>query len=137
MNELTVKDLTKANLDQEGYICTKTVETDADKKTLFNAINSPDFVLLEQVNKTIVVTDLVFKPYESVDELTGEVTELIGITLIDKDGKSYTTASKGVLNSIKTLIAVYGSPSWVDGIKIVPKQKAISKGNKMLYLELA
>jgi hypothetical protein len=60
---------------------------------------------------------------DDADE-TGEVmyTTQARTVLIDKAGVTYSSVSQGVLGSLQKIIALYGPPTWPDGLKITARR---------------
>lgn len=113
-----------------------TATTTAEKKLLFNIINSPKFKLQDQINLTIEVKDIYAETCEYVSKETGELIPGVRIILVDKDGNSYSTSSKGVFNSLTKIFQIFGLPhQWEAPIPIRVKQLAVSNDRKVLTLE--
>jgi hypothetical protein len=102
--------------------CSLEPKTEAEKVMLFNAINSPDKPFREMVNIKIPVQHIFSEVVDLTDKNTGEVIKAVRIVFIDKDGKSYGTVAKGVLNATSKLFASFGTPdTWKKPINILPK----------------
>jgi hypothetical protein len=121
MNELTV-----FNNVASAY---SSVSTDSveDKKKLVNAMNNPTYKLNDFINKTINMQDIYAENVELTDSDTGELYEAVRVVILDTDGNSYQTISKGVYNSLSKIMAVMGPPTWKDGLKV--EVKSITKGS--------
>jgi hypothetical protein len=108
------------------------------KKAYFNAINSTEKRLSEQMNLTLQIKDVYVEVVECKDDLTGEVQRCPRTVLIDTDGVGYQAVSMGVFGSLKKIFQVFGMPhQWgKDGLGL--KVKIITKGsNKITTLEVA
>nr|DAU54327.1 MAG TPA: Single stranded DNA binding protein [Caudoviricetes sp.] len=134
MNKMST--MTKA-IDTEladGCFCSMDLSTDDAKARLFNAVSNPDKKLTECANMKIALKDVYIEPQVLVrtDENgndTGEVEEVNRMVLIDDKGVSYTCCSKGVFNSLRRIIALYGMPNiWEKPIVITPIN--VSRGNR-------
>lgn len=124
------------NSSNGDIFCSFTPETVDGKKKLYKAMTNPDHKVSDYINKAITVRDIVVTPCQFTDEETGEVTNGVRSILIDKDGVSYGCSSSGVFNALKTAIAIFGMPTWDDGITF--KVTQISKNqNRIITLEIA
>lgn len=108
------------------------------KKAYFNAINSTEKRLAEQMNLVLQIKDVYVEVVECRNDETGEVKKCPRAVLIDKEGVGYQAVSMGVFGSLKKIFQVFGMPSqWGEeglGIKV----KIITKGNnKITTLEVA
>lgn len=107
---------------ENDVFCSMVCETIEEKVQLYNAINNADASLDDMVGKQITVVNVYAERYTAEDEEENKdgfepvEKEKIMITLICKDGKTYATNSKGVYNSIKRAFALFGVPTWKDGV---------------------
>ena len=130
----------------------KKVETKVDKISIYNALNNPDENVADNINMKIELVDVLLEQIEMVNDEddgievvseTGEIVEeepettvAVRTVLIDKDGKSYQAVSKGVYNSIKQIINIFGEPStWEDPLTVEVKQVKVKRGS-MLTLNI-
>ena len=130
----------------------KKVETKVDKISIYNALNNPDENVADNINMKIELVDVLLEQIEMVNDEddgievvseTGEIVEeepettvAVRTVLIDKDGKSYQAVSKGVYNSIKQIINIFGEPStWEDALTVEVKQVKVKRGS-MLTLNI-
>lgn len=134
MNEMST--MTKA-IDNEladGCFCSMELSTDDAKSRLFNAVSNPDKKLTECANMKIALKDVYIEPQilqcrDDNGNQTGEVEEVNRMILIDDKGISYTCCSKGVFNSLRRIIALYGMPNtWEKPLVITPIN--VSRGNR-------
>lgn len=115
--------------------CSLVPATDADRKTLYNAVNSPAGKLADYIGKQITVTDVYVEIVDMMNQETGEVTKAPRIVLFDKDGNSYGAVSTGVFGSLKKLFAVFGTPdTWKNPLKLEVKQIERGGGKRLLTL---
>lgn len=148
--ELVVKEEKGGILDFSfsGSTNVETYSNIKDKKLLFNLEDKVDVMLNDIVGETIRVTKVLLREYRKplaepvIDEETGEIvkdTELkISLVLIDDQGKSYATGSKGFAFKMKKLLGQYGGAEDLEkgiDIKII-KVPAGKGGNKALSFEL-
>lgn len=112
------------------------METEAEKKALFNAINNPEDRVAEHINETITIKHVVAEMIELTNEETGEIGVFPRIIIVDDKGKSYQAVSVGVFSALKKIFGIFGEPaSWEKPIKVKVKQ-ITKKDRKMLTLEL-
>lgn len=122
--------------DQTGMYCSIQGASMEAKKAVFNASNNPDHRIADYINKKIVVRDVLAERIDLADEETGEVHEGVRVVLIDKDGKSYQAVSTGIYSALRRAVAIFGEPTWEEGIPIIIKQVQVGKGS-MLTFEIA
>lgn len=118
---------------QTSMFCSIQGGTIEAKKAVFNASNNPDHKVGDYINKVIVVKDVLAELIEVKNEETGEMEVTPRVVLIDVDGKSYQAVSKGIFNALKKAIAIFGSPSWEDGLPILVKQVSVGKGSMLTF----
>lgn len=121
--------------DNNEIFCSFSPDTVEGKKSLYKAITNPDHKITDFVGKEISIRDVVVATCQFVDEETGETTPGNRTILIDTNGISYGCSSTGVYNALRNLIAIFGSPTWADGLTVRVGQ--ISKGvNRIITLEI-
>ena len=121
--------------DNNEIFCSFSPDTVEGKKALYKAITNPDHKITDMVGKEIAIRDVVVATCQFVDEETGETTPGNRTILIDTNGISYGCSSTGVYNALRNLIAIFGSPTWADGLAVRVGQ--ISKGvNRIITLEI-
>lgn len=118
---------------QTSMFCSIQGGTIEAKKAVFNASNNPDHKVGDYINKVIVVRDVLAELIEVKNEETGEMEVTPRVVLIDVDGKSYQAVSKGIFNALKKAIAIFGSPTWEDGLPILVKQVSVGKGTMLTF----
>lgn len=111
-----VADLTTS----EMAYCSFLADTPEEKRALFTAMNNPTYRLEEKINMTIMVRDVYAETVDFVNETTGEITKGIRVILIDDEGNSYGCCAMGVYSSLKKLMKVYGEPTWLTPIPVIP-----------------
>lgn len=118
-----------------------------DNKTLFNLESNCDAKINDCVGETIEVTGFLCKVIEKemeepiIDEESGEIikdTEYKMITiLIDRQGKSYVTASKPFFFAWKKYCMVFGEETIENGVVIkIINTPVKNSNNKALGFEL-
>lgn len=128
-------ELTLFNGNVGNTFCSKVVETDEERKELFNALETCDALLNDCVGQEINIKDIYVEEREIVDD-TGEVKKKYRTILFDANGQTYATGSYGIYNIIKKLIVIYGMPTWKDGIKVKVAKRPIGNGKTTLTLTL-
>lgn len=121
MNELTV--FNNATTAYSSISATNVEE----KKRLVNAMNNPTHKLSDMINKTILMKDIYAEPIELTDSDTGEMYDAVRVVILDTDGNSYQSVSKGIYNSLSKIMAIMGAPTWEDGLAV--EVKSITKGS--------
>lgn len=128
-NTLTVLD-DITNNQKQAYV-SMTIDTQEDKKRLFSLMENADFKVADKLNTKILLKDVILQKFERINEETGEVEDKQRIILIDKEGVSYASASKGLYNSVIRLISFLGEPSeWEEPLAIEVQEIKTKKGQK-------
>ena len=131
-NELTLFSGVKQNI-----YCSKAVESEEDKKELFNALETCDALLNDCVGTEIEIKDIYVEEREVVDEDTGELKKKYRTILFDASGQTYATGSYGIYNIIKKIVTIYGLPeTWANPLKVNVAKRPIGKGKQSLTLTL-
>lgn len=90
--------------------------------------------LKDHVGKQIEVQDVIFRPYDKVNEDTGQIEYGVLTYLITPDRTAYATSSKSVYFKMKEIFQMFGSPDqdiW-ENIKIQVKSKKGVNGTQIL-----
>lgn len=109
------KDGYKKEMKYKSFSSFKPEEMTKEKKVeLFKVFNSDDFEkvieLKNSIGKDILVKNIIFKPYESFNETTGE--NETGVTsVICDDNDYYVTSSKTVYYNLINMIKAFGVPN--------------------------
>ena len=131
-NELTLFSGVKQNI-----YCSKSVESEEDKKELFNALETCDALLNDCVGTEIEIKDIYVEEREVVDEETGELKKKYRTILFDASGQTYATGSYGIYNIIKKIVTIYGLPeTWENPLKVKVAKRPIGNGKQSLTLTL-
>ena len=119
MEELTTQNmLSQLSQEQGQFYCSFSPNDIKGKKQLFKIMTTPDKKLSDMINMEINVTDVFCEVVSMASETTGEITETVRVVLIDSKGVSYQCVSQGIFNAIKRLFAIFGPPTWEEGIKL-------------------
>lgn len=129
-------ELTLFNGNVGAIYCSKEAKTDEEKKDLFNALESCDALLNDCVGQEINLKDVYCEEKEVVDEETGETRKKYRTILFDVSGQTYATGSYGIFNIMKKIFAIYGMPTWENGIKVKVTKRPIGNGKTSLTLTL-
>lgn len=131
-NELTLF----SGITQNVY-CSKTAESEKEKKELFNALESCDVLLNDIVGTTIEIKDIYVEEKEVADSETGEMKTKYRTILFDVEGKTYATGSYGIYNVLKKIVGIYGLPTtWEKPLKVKVTKRSIGNGKSSLTLTL-
>lgn len=115
-----------ANLQASGFYSTIKGTSLEDKKTIYQAVNGSDSVS-ELVGSTVGLKHVIVQEVEVSSE-DGEVITVPRTTLVLDNGKVYSATSKGLLNSIRNIISIFGDPNeWEQPLTV----KVVEKGSKM------
>lgn len=112
-------------------------ETREQKIAMMNLLDSDDVALPmnDYVGAQLKIADVITKPYDSVNEDTGEITSGVLTYLITPENVAYVTSSKSVYFSLQTIFSVFGFPHYSEGeeiiVEIVKKQ-----GEKFKYNDI-
>ena len=125
MNELTL-------ISSETPIFTTVNFENKEEATIaYNAIMSPEGKISDIIGKPIIVTDYQCELKEFKDAETEEVKQYVRTTIITDEGKGYTTGSKGIYESVRTLTTIFGLPSkenqWHVTVKMSGKKYTFAK----------
>ena len=119
--------------EQTSMFCSIQGGTHESKVAVFNASNNPDHKVGDYINKVIVVKDVLAELIEVTNDETGEVEVTPRVVLIDTNGESYQAVSKGIFNALKKAIAIFGAPTWDEGLPCLIKQVSVGKGSMLTF----
>lgn len=103
-------------------------ETREEKIKLMNMLNDENSAtpVNEVIGAKILLKDVIFNPYDRVDEETGEVEYGVLTYMVDNAGVAYVTSSKSVYHTLKNIFKAFGLPTYNEGeelkIEFVKKQ---------------
>lgn len=129
-------ELTLFNGNGGRTYCSKIVETEEEKKYLFNALETCDALLNDCVGQEINIKDVYCEEREVMDEETGEMKKKYRTILFDVNGQTYATGSYGIFNIMRKLMVIYGAPTWENGLKVKVAKRPIGNGKSTLTLTL-
>ena len=131
----TKNELTLFNENVGKTFCSKHVETESERKELFNALETCDALLNDCVGQEITLKDVYCEEREVVND-EGVSVKKYRTILFDINGQTYATGSYGIYNIMKKLFIIYGMPTWVDGVKVKVAKRPIGNGKTSLTLTL-
>lgn len=121
--------------NKKNMYCSVIAKTVDDKKALYNALESADVLLNDIVGSVIKIKDVYCEEKQVIDDETGELKNKYRTILFDIDGKTYATGSYGIFNAIKRICAIYGMPTWDEGIEVeIGKQKTKDGKSKLTLI---
>jgi hypothetical protein len=136
--QVSVKENYEVMQNQEGKFIRKAIyqpfasitpETKEQKIAMMNLLSGDDEKtqpLGEHIGAHIQIADVIFNPYDKVNEETGEMEYGVLTYLITPDQVVYVTSSKSVYFSMKRIFQVFGEPHYnqedVITVKVVKKQ---------------
>ena len=129
-------ELTLFNGNGGRTYCSKIAESEEEKKDLFNALETCDALLNDCVGQEIDIKDVYCEEREITDEETGEIKKKYRTILFDMNGQTYATGSYGIFNIMRKLMAIYGMPTWKNGLKVKVAKRPIGNGKSTLTLTL-
>ena len=129
-------ELTLFNGNGGRTYCSKTAESEEEKKDLFNALETCDALLNDCVGQEIDIKDVYCEEREITDDETGEIKKKYRTILFDMNGQTYATGSYGIFNIMRKLMAIYGMPTWENGLKVKVAKRPIGNGKSTLTLTL-
>lgn len=118
--------------NQQSMYCSIQGGTHESKVAVFNASNNPTHKVGDYINKVIMVKDVLAEQIELCGE-TGELEPAVRVVLIDTDGESYQAVSTGIFNALKKAIAIFGAPTWDEGLPCLIKQVTVGKGSMLTF----
>lgn len=118
---------------ENSVYCSVSDDSLESRKMIFNAVNNTDKSLEDFVGSIITIKDIYAERYEAETEKGTEIK--IMLSLIDVDGIAYATNSKGVYNSLKRAMSIFGSPTWEEGISFEVMKVKTQNGYKATVLK--
>jgi hypothetical protein len=107
----------------EAYSSVK-AETKKEKIALLNLLEGSDENtngLKDHVGKQIEVANVIFRPYDKINEDTGVLEYGVLTYLLTPDGIPYVTSSKSVYFTLKRIFEVFSAPDQEDWENIIVK----------------
>lgn len=131
------RELTIFDSENKKIYCSKVIETEEEKKEMFNALESCDILLNDCVNNEIDLKDIYIEERQVVDKETGELKTKFRTILFDVNGQTYATGSYGIYNILSKIVKIYGLPdTWEKPLKVKVAKKPIKDGKSSLTLLL-
>lgn len=126
----------QSNVQSKAY-CSVKAETRADKIKLFNALKECDFKLNDVVGTKINMKDVFYQEYTKEDKETGEIRTGHRTIIFGDDGKTYVTASNYLYNTLRQIIAIFGTPAeWSEPLTVEVVKQSMKDGKSSLSLKL-
>lgn len=112
-------------------------ETRAQKIALLQMLESDTVAtpLNDCVGKKIEISDVIIRPYDSVNEDTGAMEYGVLTYMISPDGEAFVTSSKSVYYTLQNVFSVFGAPHW-EGEEVVTVQVVKKKGLQFNYTDI-
>lgn len=104
--------------------CTLPCNTPEEKMHVFHVAQNPDAKVEDIVNTKIDLTDV----YAEVATLENG-DKVPRIILVDKDGKSYSCTSFGMLHALEKLFGIFGAPHYEVPLTVTVKRVKTKNGN--------
>jgi hypothetical protein len=136
--QTTVKENYEVQKDESGKFKRKAVytafssivpETKEQKIAMMNLLSGDGDTtspLGEHIGQQIQIADVIFNPYDKVNEDTGEMEYGVLSYLITPENQVFVTSSKSVYFSLKRIFQVFGEPHYSEDevltIKVIKKQ---------------
>lgn len=140
MNELAIQNdngcFMLAGSGMHSY-CSLVPKNEEQQINLFNSINSPQKKLKDMINLEISVRHVFAEECEYIDKETGESMPGVRIVLIDENGESYSTSSRGIFNGLSKLFALFGTPEhWKKAVKLKIRQVSVATDKNVLVFDI-
>jgi hypothetical protein len=111
--------------------------TKEEKINMMNLLNGDDVgqPLGENIGKQFQIADVIFNPYDKVNEETGEMEFGVLSYLITPENIVYVTSSKSVYFSLKRIFQVFGEPHYSED-EVITIQAVKKKGQQFQYTDI-
>lgn len=117
--------------------CSKVVNSEEEKKELFNALESCDALLNDCVGQEILIKDIYVEEKQVLDDESGELKTKYRTIIFDENGQTYATGSYGIYNVLRKIIQIYGLPTtWEKSLKVKVAKRPLGNGKQALTLIL-
>lgn len=117
--------------------CSKKIETEEEKREMFNALESCDVLLNDCVGTEIEIKDIYVQKIKQIDKETGEYKDKYRIIIFDVNGQTYATGSYGIYNIIRKIFQCFGTPeNWEKPLKVKIEKQKLTSGKQSLTLKL-
>lgn len=129
--------IVKANANSNNVYCSIVPKTNEEKVQLFNALESCDVKINDEVGAVIKIKNVYIQEYEKIDTNTGEPRKAHRTILFDEDGKTHVTASNYFYIAIMKIISIWGEPNtWTEPITVKITKKPVKNGMQALSLQI-
>ena len=129
------RELTLFSGIKQNVYCSKSAETEKEKKELFNALETCDALLNDCVGQEINIKDIYCEEKQVVDNVIGEIKTKFRTIMFDDSGQTYATESYGIFNVLKKIVSIYGLPTtWEKPLKVKVAKRPIGNGKQSLTL---
>jgi hypothetical protein len=115
-----------------------TPETKEQKIAMMNLLSGDSDKsqpLGEHIGKQFEIADVIFTPYDKVNEDTGEMEYGILSYLITPEEVVYVTSSKSVYFSLKKIFQVFGEPHY-SGDEVITVKAVKKQGQSFKYTDI-
>lgn len=107
----------------------RTPQTEEEQMAVVNALSSPNGGISDLINQEVELVNYYLEKTTLTDKDTGEVKETMRAVIITSSGESYGGCSKGLINSLKAIITVYGpAEAWKAPLKVKVLTEKVGKG---------
>ncbi|ARQ95227.1 single strand DNA binding protein [Bacillus phage BeachBum] len=112
-------------------------ETRAEKIQMMKLLDSDEIAqpLKEHIGAIIPVADVIFNPFDRVNEDDGSLEFGVLTYLLTPEGVAYVTSSKSVYHTMKNIMKVFGEPTWV-GDDILNVKAVLKQGREHKYTDI-
>lgn len=123
-----------------GLLTSLPMVSPADKVKVLRFTKGDSDTVSKWIGKTVEITDFVMHPITIADQVnkqTGEIKyggDAVRTVLILKNGKTIAAVSAGIVKELEQLAAVWGEPSWPQGVKVEVQQIETRGGNRTYQL---
>jgi hypothetical protein len=115
-----------------------TPETKTEKIAMMNLLNGDGEntnALGEHIGAHIQIADVIFNPYDKINEDTGEAEYGVLTYLITPENVVYVTSSKSVYFSLKRVFQVFGEPHY-EGEDVITVKVVKKNGQNFKYTDI-
>lgn len=112
-------------------------QTREEKIALLNLLDSDEIAhpMKDNVGKIVNMVDVIFNPFNRVNEETGKFEEGVLTYLIESDGKAYVTSSKSVYYTLQNAFKAFGEPHYSNE-EALQLEIVLKKGTQFKYVDV-
>lgn len=137
--EMGIDEAIREGVKIYGIIATFDVDSEEARVELYRAQNNAESLATTE-GAPITICNVAFmdgNDYITEDEESTIVEPHPSVILFTTDGKCYYSSSKGVYESVKTIISTFGMPrEWEQPKTVVLKTRQTRNGRSYKYLEM-